>query len=163
VFIIVTCINSSDLIVLLSHQFSTESPSPTRRSSDLGTNYSVLWWQISVPCVINHPVAIFCTSRSAFNLWPKRFCMRAGNRCLFMAFFTCEMRVNRPECHGRSVILVFSSLPTKFILPEHTDFIKISIKYYDYVCIFAFIARQANCIRIATDYVRSSMGRLVVR
>ena len=53
--------------------------------------------------------------------------MRAGNRCLFMAFFTGKMRVSRPECHGRSVISVFSSLPTKLILPEQMDFIKISI------------------------------------
>jgi len=82
---------------------------------------------------------------------------------MIVAFFTCKMRVKEPEYHSRSVISVFSSLPTKFILPEQTDFITISIKYYDYVCIFAFITRHANCIRIATDYVRSSMGWLAVR
>jgi len=82
---------------------------------------------------------------------------------MLVAFFTCKMRVKGPEYHGRSVISVFSSLPTKFILPEQTDFIKISITYYDYVCIYAFITRHANCIRIAKDYVRSSMGWLTVR
>jgi len=35
-----------------------------------------------------------------------------------MAFLTCRMRVNTPECHGRSVISGFSSLLTTFILPE---------------------------------------------
>jgi hypothetical protein len=81
--------------------------------------------------------------------------MRAGNRCLFMAFFTCKMPVNRPECHGRSVISVFSSLPIKFILPEQTDFIKISVKYYDYVFLPSLPGRQIVSVlqQIRSDHL----------
>jgi hypothetical protein len=163
VFFIFVCIkNSSDLTALVSYQFSTESPSPTRCSSNRGTNCSIIWLHISVPLVINHPVTIFCTSRSTFNLWLIRFRIRAGNICLFIVCFTCKMRVNRSECHCRSVISQFSQVCQQNLFHTADGFHQnkyqtVGLRFY-----FAFITRHANCIRIATD-VTSYMGWLAVR
>lgn len=60
------------------------------------------------------------------------------------------------------MVVVFSSLKAKFILPEQMDSITMSI-ILRLLYISASITRHANRIRIATYYVESSLACLTVR